>query len=308
MKLRSAAIAVLFGLCVSSGTWAEDLSVPFHLKRNVVLIPTSINGSAPLDLILDTGMGFDGVYLFNDKVLEAIDTSSVIQVRVPGAGSGEPSEALMIENGTLTFGDVTVDSQRVIISTSQFTQGFRSDGVIGWNLFGHYVVSIDYDTETITLFGDDFVEPDSSWQAIPIVIKRNLPFLQGTVEVVEGESVDVTMYIDLASDKALELLTGPDQKYTLPDSLTSSYLGTGLSGDIHGHLGITRKLWLGGRLLSDIPTAFAPAEVRSRQEGADGILGNDCIRRFNVIFDYPHNRLYVKPSKYFSRAFERPGP
>ncbi len=307
MKLSSVVSVVMFGLLVTSAAGAENLSVPFHLKRNVVIIPTSINGSAPLDLILDTGMGFDGVYLFNDKVMEAIDTSSVIQVRVPGAGSGEPSEALMIEDGSLAFGDITVDSQRVIISTSGFTQGFRSDGVIGWNLFGHYIVGIDYDTQTITLFGDDFEEPDSSWLAVSIVLKRNLPFLQGTVEVVEGERVDVTLYIDLASDKALELLTRPGQKYTLPDSLTSSYLGTGLSGDVHGYLGMTRRLWLGGHMLSDIPTAFAPAEVRSRQEGADGILGNDCIRRFNVIFDYPHSRLYVKPSKSFTRAFERPG-
>jgi hypothetical protein len=308
MSFKSAVIIVVLGLGLATGIGAEDLHVPFQLKRNVVIISTSINDSDPLDLILDTGMGFDGVYLFNDKILKTIDITRVIQVQVPGAGSGEASKALMIEDGTLAFGEVAIDSQRVIISTSEFTQSFPSDGVIGWNLFGHYIVGIDYDSEMITLFSENFAEPDSSWQVIPITLKSNLPFLEGKVEVIDGESVDVTLYIDLASDKALELLIKSDQKYTLPDSLKPSYLGTGLSGDIHGSLGKSQRLWLGGWMLAEIPTAFAPAEVRSRQQGADGILGNDCIRRFNMTFDYPHNRLYIKPSKYFLQAFEVPAP
>jgi len=70
----------------------------------------------------------------------------------------------------------------------------------------------------------------------------------------------------------------------MPDSLKSAYLGTGLSGDINGSVGRSERLQVGEFTLSDIRTSFAPAEVRSKQQGADGILGNDCIRRFNVIF------------------------
>jgi hypothetical protein len=282
---------------------AESLQVPFQLKRNVVIIPTRINGSHPLDLILDTGMTFDGVNLFDDKISKEIDASKVIEVRVPGAGSSEPSTALMIEDGVLAFGDITVDSQRVIMSTSQYAQGFKSDGVIGWNLFGHYIVSINYDKEVISLYGEDFAPPDSGWQIIPIALKKNIPFIEGNLEVTRGDTIRALFYIDLASNEALELLTKPDQKFKLPDSLTPSYLGTGLSGDIHGFYGSSLHLLLGDYELSNIPTAFAPAEVRSKQEGADGIIGNNCIRRFNVIVDYPHNRLYLRPNKYFPMAF-----
>jgi len=304
MKLILTIITFIFTFNFCYSLKAEKLYVPFHLKRNVVIVPTRINGSSPLDLILDTGMTFDGVYLFNDKISKDIDKSKLIQVKVPGAGSSEPSTALMIEDGVLSIGDVTIDSQRVIISTSQYTQGFSSDGVIGWNLFGHYIVGIDYDKEMITLYGDDFVAPDTSWQIIPITLKKNIPFLEAIIEVVKGETTEAIFYVDLASDKALELLLKPDQKYTLPDSLRTSYLGTGLSGDIHGYYGESNHLWMGNYMLNNLPTAFAPAEVRSKQEGADGIIGDDCIRRFNVIFDYPHNRLYLKANKYFSTAFK----
>ncbi|UCC78999.1 MAG: hypothetical protein JSW64_12075 [Candidatus Zixiibacteriota bacterium] len=280
------------------------LLVPFNIDRNRVIIPTSVNGSRELNLILDTGMAFDGVYLFHEEFVDEIDTSGAIEVRVPGAGDGEASTAVMIETGRIAFGDVTIDSQKVIISRSPHTQNFPTDGVIGWNLFGHYAVEIDYDKEIITLHDSLGLGDDDSWSVIPIELKKGIPFLECEVEVVKDERVLMIFYIDLASGDALELLTGPDQKFTMPDSLMDQYLGTGLSGDIHGQSGKSVAVRISMYELRNITTAFAPAEVRSKQEGADGILGNDLIRRFNVIFDYSNARLYLKPNGFYETPFE----
>jgi len=282
----------------------ETITVPFKLDRNRVIIPTVVNDSKPLDLTLDTGMRFDGVYLFHREFVDEIDTSGAIEVQVGGAGEGEASTAIMIETGRVKFGEIEIDSQRVIISRSSHTQTFPTDGVVGWNFFGHYTVEIDYDRGIISLHDTSEVQKDSSWQMIPITLKKDIPFIDAVLEVVDGERVPVSLYIDLASGDALELLTKPDQKFTLPDSLADNYLGTGLSGDIYGQNGRVNKLSIGSCDLNNVFTAFAPAEVRSKQEGADGILGNDCIRRFNVIFDYTHLKLYLKPNSFFNTPFE----
>jgi hypothetical protein len=283
---------------------SDTLRVPFKIDRNRVIIPTGVNGSPELNLILDTGMAFDGVYLFHKEFVDKIDTSGAIEVRVPGAGAGEASTATMIETGHVTFGDVTIDSQKVIISRSPQTQDFPTDGVIGWNLFGHYAVEIDYDKEIITLHDSLSIANDTSWSVIPIELKKGIPFLEGEVEVIEDERVLMVFYIDLASGDALELLTGPDQKFSMPDSLVDQYLGTGLSGDIYGKTGISKAIRISTYELRDVSTAFAPEKVRSKQEGADGIIGNDLIRRFNVIFDYANSRLYLKPNGFYEVPFE----
>ena len=289
--------------CNSQPVAESGPSVPFKLERNKIIIPTSINGSRPMRLILDTGMRFDGVYLFRKELADEIDMTGAIDVRVPGAGSGEASTAKMTESGSLTFGDVTVDSQRVIISSSPHTQRFPTDGVIGWNLFGHYAAEVDYDRELIILHDTAEIAPDSSWTMIPVTMQDGLPFFNARVEVVEGEVVPVTLYIDLASSDALEMLVSENQKYTMPDSIQQSSLGVGLSGEIHGSRGTSRQVWIGDYSLSTIPTSFAPAKVRSKQEGADGILGNWYMMRFNTIYDYTHNRLFLKPSKYYKEPF-----
>ncbi|MCP4582183.1 MAG: hypothetical protein GY839_11255 [candidate division Zixibacteria bacterium] len=249
-------------------------------------------------------MRFDGVYLFHEEFVDDIATTGAIEVSVPGAGAGEASTALMIENGRITFGDISIDSQRVIISKSSHTQSFPTDGVIGWNLFGHYAVEINYDTEIITLHDSKKPDVDNFWSIVPITMRKDIPFLDCIVEVVEGESVKMSLYIDLASDEALELLTGKEQRFSLPDVTEEMYLGTGLSGDIYGKRGKIKMMSISSFELYNIDAAFAPAEIRSKQEGADGVIGNDFIRRFNVIFDYENGFLFLKSSSFFNTPFE----
>ncbi|MDP6372520.1 MAG: hypothetical protein QF463_15380 [Vicinamibacterales bacterium] len=50
-------------------------------------------------------------------------------------------------------------------------------------------------------------------------------------------------------------------------------------------------------------TAFADAEIRSRQPGADGVLSNAALRRFRAIFDYRNNLLHLKPNEMFDEPF-----
>ncbi len=305
MRVIPIGLMLLMAAMIMTGAHdAQTPVVPFEIDRNKIIVPTSVNGSPPLRLILDTGMGFDGVYLFHTDALRIIDTTGAIEVRVPGAGSGEASRATMIETGRLGFGDVVVPDQRVIVSHSEHTQSFPTDGIIGWNLFGHYIVEIDYDTQRISLHDSTYIPLDTGWTILDVEMKKNLPFFDVTAEVVEGEVVPMRVYIDLASGDALELLTFPGQKYTMPKNLTAGNLGTGLSGDINGYSGRSVRLNIGGYDLHDIRTSFAPAGVRSKQQGADGILGDDIIRRFNIIFDYPHSRLFIRPNNSFAQPFE----
>lgn len=303
-RILTSSIVLIFAILPTLAFAADPLKVPFHIERNRIIIPTQVNGSKPLNVILDTGMRFDGVYLFHQDALRLIDTIGAVEARVPGAGSGEASIVTMIETGSVKFGEVAITNQRILVSHSAHTQSFPTDGVIGWNLFGHYIVEIDYDHQLIQLRDATYLAYDSCWTTIPIELRGDLPFLDITVEVIDSEVVPLEVYIDLASGDALELLVHPKQRFTLPKNVTWERLGTGLSGDIYGNKGRSKRLQIGGYELTNVRTAFAPIEVRSKQKSGEGILGNDLIRRFNIVFDYPHQRLLIKPNKTFALLFE----
>jgi hypothetical protein len=110
--------------------------------------------------------------------------------------------------------------------------------------------------------------------------------------------------MDIASGDALELLVRDVTKFTDPENLKNEYLGTGLSGDIHGGRGRAHMFKIGPYELYDIPALYPPAEIRSKQEGADGIIGCQLLRRFNVVYNYFESKMYIKPNRTYEAPFE----
>lgn len=279
-------------------------TIPFKLDRNRIIIPMRVNDSPELNLIFDSGMPFDGAYLFHKELALILKSDSTMDVQVGGAGDGEASQAIMAENQVLSASGAVFDSQMVVISRSEGTQTFPTDGVIGWTLLGHYIVHIDFDMSSILLYDSAGFTPDDSWSAIDMTLKKNIPWIEATLSTVEGEEVQIAVYLDIASGDALELLIRDDMKFTSPGELGTEYLGTGLSGDIYGGRARTHMFKMGPHALYDIPSVLAPAEVRSKQEGADAIIGCHLLTRFNVIFDYCNNKMYIKPNNNFKTSFE----
>lgn len=276
----------------------------FKVDRNRTILPVQIGESDTLNVILDSGMGFGGFYFFHKELKDQLGLNTLREVIVPGAGSGEGSKAWQADSTTVLIGDMEFENQMIIISRSEHTQTFPTDGVAGWTLLGPYAVEIDYNKMIMTLHDPEKLNLDNSWTSMDITLKNNIPFLDAAISIAGEEDVPIVCYIDFAAGEAIELLERDEMKFSMPDNLTKSYLGTGLSGDIYGSYGKISKLKIADFELTDVKAAFAKAEIRSKREGADGIIGNDALRRFNIIFDYKSLKLYLKPNSHFNEPFE----
>lgn len=277
--------------------------IPIEVQGPRLVVPTRVNGSPPLDLILDTGMGMRGVYLFRREHSKWVDETPNILVQIPGAGGGEPSNARVIDAQTLTAGPVVLDSQTVFVSQSERTQDWSFDGVIGKSLLVDFTVEIDYDRSTMRLHERDWHPEGPEWTRIPVRIQRGMLWFEAEVEAEEGVTHPTLVYIDLASASTLELLVGPDRPFTRPSGAEEVEVGVGLSGEIRGWRGRTPRLRVAGYDLRDVPAEWAPAEIRSKGGSAGAILGNGFMRHFNVVFQYAEEALYLRPSQRYLEAY-----
>jgi hypothetical protein len=281
------------------------LRIPFELDRNKVILPVRVGDSPVLRVLLDTGMHFDGLLLYKKELRESLGVENFMEVRVGGAGPGDASNAVMADSVAFSIGGAELPGQRIIVLQNGLFDDFPGDGVSGYSLFGHYAVEIDYDSLVIILHEPDSLTIDDSWTSIPLAFKSNrIPWVEASVVVTDGEEMPVSLYIDLASGEAVEMLIRDGMLYELPPDLEEVYLGRGLSGDINGHRGRISSLRLGPFILRDVVAAFVDARVRSKQPGADGVLANNALRRFNLVFDYGNERLYLKPNGHFEEPFE----
>ena len=300
-NLIFALLIIILSCCTKS-----QVTQVIHFKtlRSKTLVDVKIGNIVIPDILLDTGLPFDGLIIYNPDYSDSLDLTHSIDVNIGGAGSGDDSGALMIDSTEFYLGNIKMENQRIIMIQSDIYKGFPSNGIIGYSIFGHYMTMLNYDNNTMTLFDSNKVINDTNWTEIPIYFKDNtIPWMNASVIIDKEQPVSLEVYIDFAAGDAVMLLEKPNMKFSLPKETNNVHIGRGLSGDIYGKTGIISKLIIGPFELNNVKASFASAEVRSKQDNADAILGNESLRRFNLIFDYANKKLLLKPNKHFEEPY-----
>ncbi len=299
------ATAVLTACCKQALYRQDHESVPIKNLRDKTFVSVRVGNKTVPDILLDTGFDFDGIILYNPAYRDSLVLSGADSVSLGGAGSGKNQNALMIDSASLFLGNHELVNQRIIVLLSDIYKGFPSNGIIGYSLFGHYTVEIDYDKNILVLHDGDTFKPDPRFIRIPVYFKdsRMIPWIDVSVVIDHEEPVNISAYIDLADRDPMVLLERHTMKFALPETTENKYLGTGLSGDIYGGTGKISGLILGAYQLKDVRVSVAPAEIRSKQKDADAVIGCGALNRFNLIFDYKNKCLYLKPNDSFNKPF-----
>lgn len=299
--MKKTFIIVLIAFISFHNLIAEIKSVvPIKTRSNITLLTVKVGNIEIPNIILDTGMPYNGLLIYNTKYLDSIDLRRAIQVNIGGAGSGNASQALMLDSAEIFIGELELKNQPIIMLTGNTYEGFPTNGVTGYSILGQFITHIDYDNQTMTLFDKGSINIDSTWTEIPIYFKENrIPWLDIYVVINNEKPALVSAYIDFAANDEILLLEKKGMKFALPSKTEKVLLGKGLSGEIYGEKGKISKLIIGPYEINNLNASIAPAEVRSKQKGADAIICSGVLRKFNIIFDYENKKMYLKPNSSF---------
>jgi hypothetical protein len=303
MRITLSYLVAIVLFITSTAGYANE-TIHIEVLHNRSMVNLKIGELIIPDILLDTGFAFDGVMIYNPDYNDSINFPQAMEVKIPGAGSGEPAKAIIVDSAEFMLGNLKLTNQKLIILTDDTFKGFPSNGIIGYSIFGHYMTEFNYENNTMMLHDFGTVQIDSSWISIPIYFKHNkIPWIDVSVVINQEDPILLSTYIDFAARDVIELLEREQMKFNLPAEMKDEYLGRGLSGDIYGKSGRITKLIIGPYELTDVTASIAPAQVRSKQKDADAIIGSGSLRRFNLIFDYTNQQLYLKPNSHFHDSF-----
>jgi hypothetical protein len=282
---------------------ASSTTIPFIIFDNRILIEGLINGLGPYTFIFDTG----GSNILTPEAAASLQLKMTNGNLISGAGEKKANSW----NATVKqarFGDLVLNDQEfLILDLSSIRSAFhfhKLDGVIGYEILQKYVTAIDFEHQTLTFITPDTYHRPSTYSSLlTFRFQGEKPVVSGTIE---GQPAE--LLLDTGDRSALTLYkrfaakTKIDSKFSEKKEVISGY---GVGGPIPAKIGNVRVLSLG----NDISIANAWTRLPTTKTGIfaesslSGSVGNEVLRRFNLIFNYPKKEVIVTKNSSFSEPF-----
>ena len=285
--------------CVSPQT-TEPVEVPFQSDFGLIWVQTTVNGSAPLWFLLDTG--------FEYSLIDAAAAQRLgLQVQDP---QSVPQPGGTVEMGAVPDVQLAIGSIRVPPLTVQAVPlaglepvvGRSLHGILGHDVIARYLLTIDYERETLRFLPADTDEPLPEGTVLPLTIVANEPFVDGVIEQPHDSDIRGRFKLDTGSLDALGLnrnfLEGSD--VLAPGQTTHRVPGIAVGGDTDGLLFRIAGFRLGPYTLHDpvIGATLASEGFEDRDDA--GTIGAEVLHRFTVTLDYARARMVLAPNSHFA--------
>lgn len=307
-KFSLKVIATLAALLVliSASTQPKLITrIPFlQLTGGVIIVQARLDSfSDTLQFIFDTGS--TGI---------SLDSSTVKYLGLKPEFSGQLirgvagiREVPLLQNKKLMLGDLAADSLDFYVndySVLTSIYGIRIDGVIGYALLSRYIVSINYDKQEIEWFEQGkFTYPRKGVLLRPQI--NRLPANPAIVQDLETKSYP--MLIDIGAGLNLLFSQRFAENAGVLNLKRKSWLtsGEGIGGQVNLRLTILPSFKLGKYRFKKIPiTIFEdPYNVTNYPQWA-GLIGNDLLRRFNLILNYSQGEIHLLPNRSYLESFD----
>jgi hypothetical protein len=283
----------------------KRVTLPFQLVRNLIVIKLKINNAGPYNFILDTGIGF---MIITDPLL--VDSISIVNkriVKVAGLGNGDSYEAYITPILKVDIPElVSHNVAAAIFKKDHFDlsrySGMRIHGLLGYEFFNQLAVRINFADSLITVSRPRDMRRFKKGVRVPLTIEEGKPYAQIKITRNDGLQQVGKLIVDLGAGHPLSLENLTD-KEIFSNQVIDANLGIGLSGSISGYMGRVKAVDIGKYSIKNVLSSFPETNMRTSVK-RDGNLGVDILKKFNLIFDYSNNELYLKPGIDFKTPFE----
>ena len=275
----------------------KSVEIPFHLFNNQVILPIKVNGHIPLNFVLDSGTS--QAILFNRSLGKDLGVILDRKIKFAGAGNSRSVVAYRTIGVDLELGGVAGEMMGMVVLHQDYMKMYRFDihGVIGYQLFVRFAVSLDYQRNVMTLSEPDHYDK-SGFQQYDLLVESSKSFVQTNIMLTNNQLVPSKLMLDTGAAYGLSLITNSHPSFVPPKHANKVRLASGLSGDIHGYNGVT-QIRLSPQLSPLVETMYVKAEDYAKKGtyvyNKMGSIGGAFLKNYHVIIDYVNFKLYLKP-------------
>lgn len=256
-----------------------------------------------LNFILDTGSG--GI---------SLDSATVDYFGLKGTPSNRTIRGIagirnvsFLNNRTLRLPGLTVDSLNFHINDYSIltaVYGEKIDGIIGYSVFSRYIIKIDYDSSKIEFWTKGLYKyPRGGYLLKPVI--NTIPVQQ--LRVKDERTINARFLYDMGAGLNMMLSTDFLNDSSLLSKKRKLYTkeAEGLGGKIDMAMTVVKEVKLGPYKFRNVPIyVFNDTFNITSYPFLGGLIGNDILRRFNVVINYDHRDIYLVPNSHYNEPFD----
>ncbi|MBA4166048.1 MAG: aspartyl protease family protein [Chitinophagaceae bacterium] len=278
---------------------------PFRmLTGGIIIIKAQLNDyKDSLNFILDTGSG--GISLDSGTV-ERMHIKSTYTDRTIRGIAGIRKVRFAFDN-TLRLPGLKVDSLDFHINDYDLltsVYGEKIDGIIGYSFLSRYIVHINYDSLKISVHTKGRIKyPRGGYLMKPFIV--NIPVTNAQVKDIN--EVNSRFYFDTGAGMCVLLSSDFVEDSMMLRTKRKWYVSQaeGLGGKAPMKQGVLRQIRVGPYKFKNIPAYIFDDEYNiTSYPYLGGLIGNDLLRRFNLILNYDKRDIHLLPNSHFREQFD----
>lgn len=279
----------------------------FHFRQltgGVILLKARFNNVLDtFNFILDTGSG--GISL------DSTTTEMYSIKHIPSGryiyGIAGVRKVDFSPNNSLSFPGLKVDNLDFYINNYDVLSsvyGIKIDGIIGFSFLTRYIVKVNFDSLKISIFEPGYIRypnrgallhPDFKGLPIVPIVIRDSKRVASRYYFDTGAGLCFLISKQLKNDSSIFL------KRRKPVQIEVQ----GLGGRKRMQLSLVKDLRIGSFKFRKVPTYILDDEFNILSyPSLGGLIGNDILRRFNLIINYPEKEIHLSPNSHFHDPFD----
>jgi hypothetical protein len=276
----------------------------FQLSGGIIVLKAQLDEfSDSLNFVLDTGSG--GI---------SLDSSTVEKLKIPNnlsekliRGIAGVKRVSFAYNHSLKMPGISVNGLDFHINNYELltsVYGVRIDGIIGYSFLRRYIVLLDFDKKQMEVYTPGRFKYPRGGQ----LLKPNfttLPLLQATVE--DSRSILNRFIFDTGAGLCFLLSKDYVEDSAIFKSKRKFYptQAEGLGGKKQMEIAVMKSVKIGNYKFKKVPVHIFEDDYNvTNYPSLGGLIGNDLLRRFNIILNYPEQSIFIKPNNHFTDSFD----
>lgn len=278
-----------------------DHAIPFYFD-SFVFLDIQVNDSMTGCFIFDSGS--DQLYL--DITFIAQNNIPLVvgrRKKIRGVGGNQP-EVPLLDNIQLGLDSLTKVYNNVPVVDIRSITNKEVDGIFGTDLFSEYAVKINFDSSYLQIINPtSFIAPPG-YDSLKLHIIENKTIIWSTATISDSVSVSGWTILDLGSSEALTITSTMADENKFDETIKAKYSYTldkaGFGGQSHSWY-FRAKNYQIGKLVLDHPVMNYSTDDKGALSfwGLLGLVGTKVMKKFNIVFDFPNKKLYLKKNTLF---------